>query len=157
MGLSGIWSDLKKSVGDLSESAKTKYKTLMSKKVKKATMYATAWVSTANGEMKDSEVEALHTCIREHSVLKNCDPMELQELFDEAYKGLAGSMKFAAQSKVIASLQAVEKGSEAAIILVGICCEIANADGVFDDKEKEIVGKICKELNVDPSQVGLTL
>lgn len=148
---------LKKTMENFTEIAKGEIGKFMNKSVMEATMAATAMVSAANGTMKDSELQALHLCLSQNEALKAYDPVVLQKTFDSHFKEFTGTMKFAATAKVMGKLEKVEKSSEAAYVLVGVCCEIANADGDFDDKEKACVKQICSTLEVDPTKLGLVL
>lgn len=129
---------------------------VMNKSIMEATMAATAMVSSANGLMKDSELQALYECISANKALKDYDPIKLQEIFNEYYKTFQ-TMKFAATSKVMGVLKKVKKGSEDAYVLVGVCCEIANADGEFDNNEKKYVKQICDAVGVKPQELNLVL
>ena len=129
----------------------------MNKSTMEATMAATAMVCTANGEMKSEELAALHACLAQNEALKAFKPTDMQIIFQKYYDKFKGTMKIAAQAEVLGKLRSIDKGSEAAYALVGVCCEIANADGVFDDEEKKHVKRICESVGVNPNDLGLNI
>ena len=44
---------------------------------------------------------------------------------------------------------------DAARLMVRVCMAIGSADGSFDDKEKQVVREICRDLGVPADDFGL--
>ena len=40
---------------------------------------------------------------------------------------------------------------DAARLMVRVCCAIGNSDGSFDEKEKQVVREVCKDLDLPAS------
>jgi tellurite resistance protein TerB len=52
------------------------------------------------------------------------------------------------KSEVLNLISKIKTQNEAKLV-VRACVLIANSDGDFDDREKDVVKKICKELNLN--------
>jgi tellurite resistance protein TerB len=92
--------------------------------------------------------------INQSDALKVFDSSEAIALFQkyaDAYEFDAEVGK-AQALRVVARLK--QKPDEARL-LIRVCCAVGAADGDFDDKEKEAVRDICRELGQNPADFNL--
>ncbi|MFH1404557.1 MAG: TerB family tellurite resistance protein [Patescibacteria group bacterium] len=154
----GIWDQIKAGAKQLSDAGKKQFGQLKNKSVSEGLMAACALTAAANGELKDSEIEAVMATIKSNPWLQDYDPSQLVQRFKYFCTQLRGPTK--AIGKVTCQ-QAISKNKgvgEAPDIIIAICCAIGAADGDFDDNEKAIVREMCGWLGtpVPPAAVGST-
>lgn len=125
------------------EAVKFKIQSMM-----EGTMAACALVSFANGSIKTEEKSKMKGYIVNSDALKIYDQAEVMEKFEEYIKKLSFDYPIG-EVQCLQSIQKITKRSDAAELLVKVCCSIAAADGDFDNKEKAVVKKICSALDLN--------
>jgi tellurite resistance protein TerB len=114
-----------------------------------------AMVAAADGTISASEKQKMFGFLRSSEELKVFGSSDIIASWD----GIMQKFDFDVE---IGSLQAlaiiakVRRNQRAAKLLVRVCCLIGAADGNFDDDEKHVVARICRELALDPKDFGIT-
>lgn len=111
-------------------------------------------ISAADGTISPDEKKKLYGAFNNMEALKAFKWDSVQPLFDELAKkydfdkdiGFAEAMKYVAPLK---------KDEAAARQLIRIGIMIGGADGTFDEDEKGVVRKICRELGLSPADFDL--
>lgn len=113
-----------------------------------------AMVAAADGEISSEEKKKMIKFIGLSEELKIFDSNEAVTGFTRA----ADLLEFDFDVGCDAALKVISKlrgKPDAAKILVRLCCVIGASDGNFDDGEKKIVSRICREVGLDPADFAL--
>ena len=111
-------------------------------------------IAAADGTIDQDEKRKLYGVFQNLEALKAFKWDTVQPLFDElkgkydfdAEIGLAEAMKY---------VGALRNDPAAARQLIRIRIMVGGADGTFDDKEKDLVRKACRELGLSPADFEL--
>lgn len=148
--LSGILNRGKAAIEDLKKGA-LKFK---GKNFLEAVVSGGFMVSNADGNVDSDEKAKLLKFIKTNEGLSVYSQSEVVEAFNK-FKDL---YDFDTDAGEAASLEAISKikGDESkSKFLVRMICSLGKADGDFDEDEKKVVRRICKELGLDSSDFDL--
>jgi len=113
-----------------------------------------AVVAAADGSIDASEKQKMIGYIQRAEELKHFEMSDVIAVFKKA----ADDFEFDADLGRAAAFQKIGriKGKdEQARLLIRVVCAIANADGNFDENERQAVSEICTELSVNPADFDL--
>jgi len=144
-----FFDKLKNSVASLSADLKGRASRFNNSNFKNATMAICALVATADGSIQPEEKRKVAGCIGSTEALSAFDAKELKTQFENYCDEINEDVDFGRVNllRAVAKLKGKPDESDAAIQIALI---IANADGVFQDCEKDQVRTICRTLGVDP-------
>ncbi len=132
-----------------SEVSKFRNRTFM-----EATIASCALVAAADGNISSEEKQKMAGFIRNSEELKHFDTAEVITFFEK----VVANFEFDAEIGKAEALKLVGrlKGKdEQARIMVRVACAIGASDGNFDEKEQNVVRKICVELGLAPTEFDL--
>ncbi|MBU6453611.1 MAG: TerB family tellurite resistance protein [Cyanobacteria bacterium REEB67] len=143
-----FWEKVKDAASSLSADLKGRASRYNNANFKNATMAICALVATADGSIQPEEKRKVAACIGSTDALAAFDSKELKGQFDKYCEEINTDVDFGRVNllRVVAKLKGRADETDAAIQIALI---IANADGVFQDCEKEQVRDICRTLGVD--------
>jgi tellurite resistance protein TerB len=109
-----------------------------------------ALVSVADGNINAAEKQKMMKFIQQSDELKVFDTKDVIDYFNKINSSFDFDFDIgkAEALKVIGKLRAKP---DAARLMVRVCCAIGNSDGSFDEKEKQAVRDICKDLDLPAS------
>lgn len=150
----GFLSKLKESALDMQSSLVSQVQQYKNKNFADATMAVCALVAAADGSVDAEERRKTASFISSNDTLAVFEVSQLQKTFNAFCEKLNNDFDFGKIDllQVIAKLKKTPPQARAAV-QVGII--IGNADGDFDDDEKNIVREICRSLAIDPSEFDL--
>ncbi|WP_256760101.1 tellurite resistance TerB family protein [Cohnella sp. WQ 127256] len=113
-----------------------------------------AIVAAADGKIDGVEKQKMAGYINHNEELKVFDMSKVIERFNhftsnfdfDAMIGKAEAMK---------SVTKFKDKPEVARVIISVCCAIGAADGDFDEKEKNVVREMCRELKLPAGDFGL--
>ena len=159
----GFWSDFKSVLSDIGEATglselkrntANALKRMMNKDTAEASVALLAWVTMADGEVADEEVDTAIQFIRTDESLSAFNANELISKYEEHLNALkAGNMT--AKSNIKSVLATQKDNPEVASKLIEIACYLGAADGDFDASEKTVVRQACTIMGVDPAGFDL--
>jgi tellurite resistance protein TerB len=143
-----FWDKVKNTATSITSDLKARASRYNNGNFKNATMAICAIVATADGSIQPEEKKKVAACIGSTEALASFDPMELKAQFDHYCDEINADVDFGRINalRAVAKLKGKADETDAAIQIALI---IANADGVFQDCEKEQVRNICRTLGVD--------
>ena len=150
----GFLSKLKEGAMEMQSQLVSQVKQYQNKNFADATMAVCALVAAADGSIDANERKKTASFISSNDTLAIFEVSQLQKTFNDFCDKLTTDFDFGKIDllQVIAKLKKSPPQARAAI-QVGII--IGNADGVFDDDEKQVVREICRSLGIDPSEFDL--
>ena len=150
----GFLSKLKDGAMEMQSQLVSQVKQYQNKNFADATMAVCALVAAADGSIDASERKKTASFISSNDTLAIFEVSQLQKTFNDFCDKLTADFDFGKIDllQVIAKLKKSPPQARAAI-QVGII--IGNADGVFDDDEKQVVREICRALGIDPSEFDI--
>jgi len=113
-----------------------------------------ALVAAADGDISASEKQKMIGFIQNSDELKVFD----MTLVIDTFSKICGKFEFDAAIGKAEALKLIGKlrsKTDAARLLVRVCCAVGNADGTFDSDEQAACRTICNELNLSPSDFDL--
>lgn len=120
-----------------------------------ATVAGCALVAAADGNISSDEKQKMMGFMELSPELKVFHANDVVT----AFKRNADLLSFDFQIGKMDALKTIGKlahNTDAARVMVRVCCLIGAADGNFDDDEKRAVVEICNTLQIDPKEFGLT-
>lgn len=144
-----FWNNLRSKANDLAAEVKKKAAQFNNATFKEGTMAICALVALADSELEKAERSRIASVILKTEALQVFDVAELKAEFERYCDELSDDFDFAK----IGLVQKVGrlKGKPEAEYAVGIALLVANADGTFEDSEKEVVTEICRRLGLNPA------
>lgn len=113
-----------------------------------------ALVAAADGDISSEEKKKMIGFIQNSDELK---VFELSQVID-TFNKICSKFEFDAsigKAEALKLVGALRKNTEAARLMVRVCCAVGSADGSFDASEKAVVSQICKELGLNPADFDL--
>lgn len=144
-------TQLKASTSELSLRLSEEVKKYKNKDFLVAIVTATALVALADGKIDQAERTTLANYLRVSEELSVFDGQEVVDEFNKAV-ALFDFDFVLGQTEALKRIAKIKNNVDAARTLVRVCISLANSDGVFDQKEKDIVTLIAKELGLNPSE-----
>lgn len=150
MSFSNFLSNLKTKAGELkTEALKFKNKDFMN-----AAMAGSALIAMADGNITSDEKQKMVKFIETHDALSIFTTNDVIKSFQD-YVGQLEFDNDIGQAKAYQALGKMKSNVEASRLLVRMVIAIASADGKFDDSEKVVATRICKELALNPAEFEL--
>ncbi|GGJ39332.1 tellurite resistance TerB family protein [Deinococcus roseus] len=135
--------------GDLQKSAKQ----FMNREFAEASMAACALMAAADGKIDSTERSKTAQFIMSNSVLQSFDVATLKQKFEFYCGKLEQDFDFG-KIEAIQAVGKLKNKPEAARAAVQVALVIANADGNFDEKERQVLREICNAVAISPSEFG---
>ncbi len=148
------FKDFVQKVKDKTQEMKTEAMKFKNKDFMHAVAASCAMVARADGSIDDKEKQEMAKFIEAYDALKVFKTIDVIRAFNDFVE----QYEFSESIGEAKSMEAVGKfrGKEQqARLLVRICIAIGASDGDFDDKEQDVVRKICNELQVSPAEFDL--
>ncbi|GEM44402.1 tellurite resistance TerB family protein [Deinococcus cellulosilyticus] len=136
--------------GDLQKSAKQ----FMNREFAEASMAACALIAAADGKIDPTERSKTAQFIMSNSMLQSFDVATLKQKFDFYCGKLEQDYDFG-KIEAIQAVSKLKSKPDAARAAVQVALVIANADGNFDDKERQAVREICNAVGINGSEFGV--
>ena len=150
MSFDSFLSQLKTKANEL----KTEALKLKNKDFLNAAMAGSALIAMADGSISSEEKQKMIKFI------ENNDALSIFTISDviKAFQEFVGQLEFdkdIGEAKAYQAIGKMKSNSEASRLLVRMIIAIAASDGNFDVQERNIAGKIAKELGLQPSEFEL--
>lgn len=113
----------------------------------KASMVLAAWVTAADGEIKENEIAETEKFIQEADYLKKCNKTLLAKIYREWCEYFRDDPDEAVVGALIEISPLTRKPEALAALQLGV--KIAKSDHNYSDKEKKVIAKTCNFLDVD--------
>ncbi len=113
-----------------------------------------ALVAAADGDISASEKQKMVGFIQNSDELKVFDLALVIETFNK----ICAKFEFDAsigRAEALKLVGRLRSKTDAARLLVRVCCAVGNADGQFDSSEQAACRTICTELGLSPSEFDL--
>jgi tellurite resistance protein len=120
----------------------------------KASMAASALLALTDDEIQLSERLALDFILENMKELKIFDVHKAVNFFNNYAQSIKEDID-TGKARVFKAVARFSGNEYAAPLIIRACICIAKADGDFSDKEREVVGELCRILKLNPSKMGL--
>ncbi|MCX7082935.1 MAG: tellurite resistance TerB family protein [Methylococcales bacterium] len=150
MSFDNFLSQLKTKANELkTEALKFKNKDFLN-----AAMAGSALIAMADGSISSEEKQKMIKFIENNDALSIFTISDVIKAFQEFVSQLEFD-KDIGEAQAYQAIGKMKSNSEASRLLVRMIIAIAASDGNFDAQEKNIAGKIAKELGLQPSEFEL--
>ncbi len=146
-GLKGFFNNAKSNLAD-------SVKRFKNKEFLDAVIAGCALVAAADGHIDSAEKNKMMGFIQRSEELKVFETSKVIERFNHFTENF-GFDHTIGKAEAYKAIMKMRSNREAARVVVSVCCAIGMADGSFDEKEKEVVRGICKEIGIEPSEFQL--
>ncbi|AGX41670.1 TerD family protein [Clostridium saccharobutylicum] len=116
-----------------------------------ALVAGSALVAMADGVIEYSERERLINYFKTSQEMKHIDTNMVLSKFDCYTQKLQRDFMMG-KAELLRIIAKMRTKLDAARFVVRLCCTIGLADGEFSNIEKQVIGEICKELNLNTSE-----
>ena len=120
-----------------------------------AVVAGAAAVAAANGVVQSEEMAKLVELIRFNAELSVFDTDEVMALFDHYTSGFDIDHRVG-KLEAFKAIAKIPKGTADAKLLAYIACAVAESDGIFDERERAVVGEICWKLGLDRHEIMMS-
>ena len=151
----GFFDDVKRWTQERASELQAGVKKIKNKDFMEAVTAGCAMVAFADGLVSPDEKAKMAGFIQRNDALKVFDMQKVAESFDKYVKGFEFDYAIG-KGEALKAIAKVKKNADEARLLVRVCCAIGAADNDFDEHEKKVVVDICKELELDPEEFGLS-
>ncbi len=144
---------LKKNVTEARDSINTEITKFKSKDLLEAVIAGCTMVAYGDGNVSSEEKQKMMGFLKTSDQLKVFDSSDVVKIFQK----YAEKFDFDATIGTGEAMQVIGKfrGKPQAQLLVRVCCAIGAADGNFDQREQNVVRRMCSELGLNPSDFNL--
>ncbi|GEB34333.1 MULTISPECIES: tellurite resistance TerB family protein [Brevibacillus] len=151
MSISGTFSNWLKST---QSTLRDQVKKFQNRDFMDAVVAGCALVAAADGQIDSTEKQKMAAYINRSEELKVFNMNDVIARFNHFVSGFefdhgVGKME------ALKAIGKIKNNSEAARVLISVCCAIGAADGDFDEKEKMVVREICQTVNLNPGDFQL--
>lgn len=149
-----FFDTLKQKAGEARAKLATEVGKFRNREFMEACVAGCALVAAADGSIDSSEKQKMMKFIQQSDELKVFETKDVITFFNKITENFEFDNEIgkAEALKVISKLRSKP---DAARLMVRVCCAIGSADGSFDDKEKQIVREMCRDLGIPADDFGL--
>ena len=150
MSFDSFLSQLKTKANELkTEALKFKNKDFLN-----AAMAGSALIAMADGSISSEEKQKMIKFIESNDALSIFTTSDVIKAFQDFVSQLEFD-KDIGEAKAYQAIGKMKSNAQASRLLIRMIIAIASSDGLFDNDEKKIAGKIAKELGIAPSEFEL--
>lgn len=148
------WDQIKQRSKEMGDQAKAKAGQFKNKNFADGSMAMCALIAAADGSVDADERSKVSELIASNEALSIFPTNELQQRFDEYCNKLVSNYDVGKVElvQVVAKLKSKEDQARA---VVQIGCVIGQADGQFDDNERQTVREVCFAVGLNPAEFGV--
>ena len=111
-------------------------------------------VAAADGSIDSSEKQKMMKFIQQSDELKVFETKDVIAVFNKVTENFEFDNEIG-KAEALKMIGKLRSKPDAARLMVRVCMAIGSADGSFDDKEKQVVREICRDLSVPADDFGL--
>jgi tellurite resistance protein TerB len=150
----GFFDSIKQMSKDVSNKLSNEVTKFKNKDFLNAVIAGCALVATSDGSISPEEKRKMLAFISNSDELKVFDSGDVIESFNKISSKFDFDYEIgkAEALKIIAKLK---NNSDAARLMIRVCCVIGAADGNFDNNEKKVIVTICRELGINEAEFDL--
>jgi tellurite resistance protein TerB len=144
---------LKKNVTEARDAINSEITKFKSKDLLEAIVAGCALVAASDGAISSEEKQKMMAYMRSSDQLKVFDTNDVIKIFQK----YVDKFDFDVAIGTGEVMQVVGKfrGKPQAQLVVRVCCAIGASDGHFDESEKQVVRRMCSELDLNPADFNL--
>lgn len=149
-----FFDTLKQKAGEARNKLATEVGKFKNREFMEACVAGCGLVAAADGNIDSSEKQKMMKFIQQSEELKVFDAKDVIAVFNKVTESFEFDNEIgkAEALKIIGKLRSKP---DAARLMVRVCCAIGSADGDFDDKEKQVIREMCRDLEIPASDFGL--
>lgn len=149
-----LFDSLKQKVQEARSQLTLEVSKFRNREFMEACVASCALVAAADGNVSSAEKQKMMKFIQQSDELKVFDTKDVIDCFNKINANFEFDLEIgkAEALKVIGKLR---DKPDAARLMVRVCVAIANSDGAFDEKEKQVIREICNDLGVPADSFDL--
>lgn len=149
----GFFDELKSRASQMQASLSQEMGRYKNRELMEGILAGCALVAAADGGISSEEKQKMLGFVQNSDALRVYETSQVVDTFQR----FVGKFEFdfsLGKAEAMKTLAKVKKTDEARL-LVRVCCAIGASDGHFDEKEKQVVREICRELHLAPADFDL--
>ena len=149
-----FFDTLKQKAGEARNKLATEVGKFKNREFMEACVAGCGLVAAADGSIDSSEKQKMMKFIQQSEELKVFDAKDVITVFNKVTESFEFDNEIgkAEALKIIGKLRSKP---DAARLMVRVCCAIGSADGDFDEKEKQVIREMCRDLDIPAEDFGL--
>lgn len=149
-----FFDTLKEKAGEARAKLATEVGKFKNREFMEACVAGCGLVAAADGSIDSSEKQKMMKFMQQSNELKVFDTKDVIAVFNKVTENFEFDNEIG-KAEALKMIGKLRSKPEAARLMVRVCCAIGSADGDFDDKEKQIVREMCRDLNLPPEDFGM--
>jgi len=149
-----MFKDFLQKIKDKSQEMKTEAMKFKNKDFMNAVAASCAMVARADGSIDDKEKLEMAKFIESYDALKVFKTIDVIRAFNDFVEQYQFSDAIG-EAKAMEAVGKFRGKEQQARLIVRICIAIGASDGDFDDGEKQVVRKVCHELQLNAAEFEL--
>lgn len=142
-----FWEKLKEKAGELVNEAKK----FQNEAMMQAVAAGVAMIARADGSVSSGEKLTMINFIENFDALKVFKTIDVVKAFNQ-YLEYFDIDEHVGETKVLTAIGKLKGKEQDARFMIRVCIGVASSDGNFDEKEREVAKKICRELGLNPKE-----
>jgi tellurite resistance protein TerB len=149
-----FFDTLKQKAGEDRAKSATEVGKFKNREFMEACVAGCGLVAAADGSIDSSEKQKMMKFIQQSDELKVFETKDVIAVFNKVTENFEFDNEIG-KAEALKMIGKLRSKPDAARLMVRVCCAIGSADGDFDDKEKQIVREMCRDLNLPPEDFGV--
>lgn len=149
-----FFDTLKEKAGEARAKLATEVGKFKNREFMEACVAGCGLVAAADGSIDSSEKQKMMKFMQQSNELKVFDTKDVIAVFNKVTENFEFDNEIG-KAEALKMIGKLRSKPDAARLMVRVCCAIGSADGDFDDKEKQIVREMCRDLNLPPEDFGM--
>ena len=145
-----FFDSLKEKVGEARAKLATEVGKFKNREFMEACVAGCGLVAAADGSIDSSEKQKMMKFIQQSDELKVFETKDVIAVFNKVTENFEFDSEIG-KAEALKMIGKLRSKPDAARLMVRVCCAIGNSDGSFDEKEKQVVREVCKDLDLPAS------
>lgn len=142
-----FWEKIKEKAGELANEAKK----FQNENMMQAVAAGVAMIARADGNVSSGEKMTLINFIENFDALKVFKTIDVIKAFN-SYLEYFDIDEGVGETKALTAIGKLKGKEQDSRFMIRVCVRVASSDGNFDDKEREVAKRICRELGLNPKE-----
>ncbi|WMP18023.1 tellurite resistance TerB family protein [Thiothrix lacustris] len=149
-----FFDTLKEKAGEARAKLTTEIGKFKNREFMEACVAGCGLVAAADGNIDSSEKQKMMKFIQQSDELKVFDTKDVIAVFNKVTENFEFDNEIG-KAEALKMIGKLRSKPDAARLMVRVCMAIGSADGDFDDKEKQMVREMCRDLDLPADDFGL--
>ncbi|MBF0589757.1 MAG: tellurite resistance TerB family protein [Magnetococcales bacterium] len=152
-----FWDDITSKAQELQSQLEGELAKFQNSDFPPAVMAAIALVAQADGKIDAEERKTVGTFITQHALLQQYDALKMRDQFYDFCEQLGRDDEIlkSGDELCVTAITKIKGIADQSRTLVKMMISLGSSDGLFDEREKAVVRRVCHMLDINPAEFEL--